>query len=82
MDEQQAELHKLHIIAGLACGEARTCGNKINYYTIETAIKAAGKVSEKLGKELEAYPCAFCEGWHIGRKMSFKELSELTINYE
>jgi len=29
-------------------------------------------------KELEAYPCAFCEKWHIGRKMSLEELRSYT----
>jgi len=81
--DQQAKLYRLHIPAGIARGKKRTCRNKINYYTIETAQKAAINISKKLGKELEPYPCAFCEeGWHIGRKMSLKELSNLAGNNE
>jgi hypothetical protein len=39
---------------------------------VESAEKAAEKLNTKKERPdfhlLEAYPCAFCGGWHIGRK--------------
>lgn len=69
-------IYDLHIKAGLACGESHTCGKKIDYKSEEVAIKSAEKMSIKYEKEMEAYPCAFCNGWHIGRKMPIEELNE------
>lgn len=65
-----------HIKAGLAAGQERTCGKKINYGSEETAAKASNSMNKsgKARHELEPYPCAFCKGWHIGRKMSVEEL--------
>ena len=66
----------LHLKAGFQAGKERTCGKKIDYKSEDTARKAVFKITKK-GKNrhlLEPYPCLFCEGWHIGRKMSMKEL--------
>ena len=70
------KVYNLHLKAGFQAGKDRTCGKKIDYGSESTALKAVFKISEK-GKNrhfLEPYPCVFCEGWHIGRKMSLKEL--------
>ena len=68
MDEK---LKELHIKAGKKAGEEKTCGKKIRY-SEKSALKAAEKMNKKptTRNELEAYPCAFCEKWHIGRKMT------------
>lgn len=68
------EVYSLHLNAGKKCGKERTCGNKVNYKSEKTAKKVAKKLSIKYNKEMEGYPCYFCEGWHIGRKMSKNEL--------
>lgn len=73
MDEKTK---KLHLEAGKKAGVEATCGLKIKYSTEEKAEKAASKMNKKSStrKELEAYPCCFCEKFHIGRKMSSEEL--------
>lgn len=63
----------MHFQAGLAYGREATCGKKIDYRSEETAAKAAEHMMAKGSKELEAYPCAWCDGWHIGRSMTSKE---------
>jgi hypothetical protein len=70
------ELYNLHLQAGLAAGEERTCGKKIRWSDEERANKAAGDMNQKptTRNVLEAYPCPFCKTWHIGRKMSKEEL--------
>ena len=70
------DLRALHLAAGLRAGEARTCGTKIRYPTEESAARAAASMNAKptTRKRLEAYPCAFCSQWHIGREMSLEEL--------
>ncbi len=70
------ELYDLHIAAGRAAGKDRTCGEKVAYPSEESGQRAAEAMNakESTRKPLEAYPCAFCAGWHLGRKMSLDEL--------
>lgn len=80
----ESRIAELHIKAGLKCGKEFTCGKKINYKSEESAQRSADSLNKKINRpnyhELEAYPCAFCGGWHIGRKMSTEELIELSKN--
>lgn len=69
-------LYEKHIRAGLVAGRDRTCGKKVDFKSEATAVKVAVKLSAKYGEEKEGYPCAFCAGWHVGRKMSEEELNE------
>lgn len=79
-----SKIVELHIKAGIKCGIEYTCGKKINYKSEESAKKSADSLNKKVNRpnyhELEAYPCAFCGGWHIGRKMTIEELIELSQN--
>ncbi len=70
------ELFELHIVAGRRAGAERTCGRKVAYPSEASAARGATAMNEKPGtrKPLEAYPCAFCGDWHIGRQMSLDEL--------
>lgn len=63
------DTYNKHINAGLLAGKDSTCGNKINYKSEGSAVKAADKMNAKptTKNELEGYPCAFCNGWHVGR---------------
>lgn len=72
------ETFRLHLNAGRRYGEAATCGTKVNYESEETADRAAEAMTAKgaARKPLEGYPCCWCGGWHIGRKMSPEELRE------
>jgi hypothetical protein len=67
---------QLHLAAGEACGRLATCGTKVNHGTEESAAKAAASLnrSGKARHEVEPYPCFWCKGWHVGRKMSAEEL--------
>jgi hypothetical protein len=67
---------QLHLIAGYAAGVEATCGNKQKHESEEAATKAANSLnrSGKARHEVEPYPCAWCHGWHIGRRMSDEEL--------
>ena len=58
-----------HMYNGMIAGEESTCENKIDYKSEASAEKAAAKMNAKptTRNELEAYPCYWCEGWHIGR---------------
>jgi hypothetical protein len=69
-------LHALHVAAGLRAGRERTCTGKIAYGGEDSASRAAAQMNRKptTRKVLEAYPCAFCLAWHIGRAMSPEEL--------
>jgi len=66
----------MHLAAGLAYGREATCGLKIDYRSESSAERAAEAMTAKSGRALEAYPCVWCEGWHIGRKMDEKERQE------
>jgi hypothetical protein len=77
-------IYNLHLNAGQAIGKDKTCGCKIDYKTEVTASEAADSAKRTLRERmnskpntrniLEAYPCAFCQGWHIGRAMTREEL--------
>ncbi|HVF53660.1 MAG TPA: hypothetical protein VNC78_08660 [Actinomycetota bacterium] len=49
----------------------KSCNAKKRYATGKAAKEmAAHRRSESGETDLEAYPCAFCGGWHIGHAMS------------
>ena len=75
MDEKTRQLH---LEAGRQSGRDATCGTKVDYRSEESAVRAAEAMNAKseTRKVLEAYPCYFCLGWHIGRAMSEEELAE------
>lgn len=81
MDDRLVELHKK---TGLVCGEEKTCGIKVVYECEEDASRSALALSKKgISKyELEAYPCPFCNKWHVGRKMSREELEKWEKIYD
>ena len=78
------DIYNLHLNAGKAIGKDKTCGRKIDYQTEEKASEAANSAKRTLRERmnskpntrniLEAYPCDFCQGWHIGRAMTRAEL--------
>jgi hypothetical protein len=70
------ETFRLHLNAGRRYGEVATCGSKVNYQSEETAQQAVEAMAAKASKPLEAYPCCWCGGWHIGRALSTEELRE------
>lgn len=43
----------------------RACARK-HSFTRDKAIRLAASRSRTSGEQLHAYPCAFCEHWHIG----------------
>jgi hypothetical protein len=67
----EKEIYDLHLQSGKIAGEAKTCGKKNKYPTEEGAIKAANSHNkwEKRWHDVEPYPCAFCNQWHIGNIM-------------
>lgn len=71
MDEATREMHKR---AALFYGRESSCGTKIKY-SEDSAVKAAESMSRKYAgtKVLEAYPCPWCERWHVGRQMTEDE---------
>lgn len=71
---------EMHLRAGKSYGWASTCGHKINYANEDSAEKAAAHQTIKYGKPLEHYPCAFCDGWHIGRTMTQEERETYSID--
>lgn len=69
-----------HVNAGYAYGREATCVLKQRHATEEAATKAAESLnrSGRARHENEAYPCAWCRLWHIGRKMTEDELARFT----
>ncbi len=73
------ELHQLHLEAGKKCGVEHTCGNKIKFSHEELAEKHAKAHNkwEERRHDVEAYPCGFCNHWHVGRIISQVELEKI-----
>lgn len=65
---------KAHLNAARYFGKESSCGGKQNHRTFSRAQKVAESATRKYGQTKVAYPCPFCDGWHVGRKMSQAEL--------
>lgn len=76
MDER---LYNLHLEAGRIAGQERTCGKK-NAFADEPAAQKAADAHNRWDKrrhDVEPYPCAFCNQWHIGNKMPVEVLEQI-----
>jgi len=72
-------LYRLHLEAGRRSGEAVTCGRKQRFLT-EDAARFAAIVHnrwEKPRHDVEPYPCAFCDEWHLGKIMPIDLLEKI-----
>lgn len=71
----ERDARRMHLIAGAVYGRGHTChnGQKVDYKSEASAVKAAAKMKAKSNRDLEAYPCFWCSGWHIGREMTQEE---------
>jgi hypothetical protein len=80
----EKSLQELHLKIGFIIGAEKTCGSKIDYKTEVSADRAAESMNSKPKTRniLEAYPCAFCNGWHIGRAMTRSELESYLESHE
>jgi len=60
-----------HLHMGWKAGRESACGSKIDYKSEARAAQTASRLNAQGDRRsvLEAYPCYWCEGWHIGRKM-------------
>lgn len=76
MDEA---LYNLHLIAGRRVGQEKTCGKKTKYADEAAALKAAASHNkwEKRRHDVEAYPCAFCNQWHVGQIMPIEIIQQI-----
>lgn len=68
----------MHLLAGKTYGQEATCGKKIDFQSEETATKSAVKLTDKYQRDMEAYPCYFCNGWHVGRKLTQEEIERFS----
>ena len=72
-------LYNLHLHAGRLSGEAKTCGKKARYVSEELALASAASHNrwKERRHDVEPYPCAFCEQWHIGGIMPIEVLEQM-----
>lgn len=73
------ELLNLHLEAGRRVGQEKTCGKKTKYADEAAGIKAAASHNkwEKRRHDVEPYPCAFCNQWHVGQIMPVELLKQI-----
>ena len=75
MDQNE---YNLQLKIAILCGEKNSCGTKINYKSEATSVKKALEINMKKGRNLEAYPCPFCNGWHLGSKKTKEDIDKIT----
>ncbi len=69
--------YNLQLKIAYLCGKQNSCGSKINYKSEETANKKALEINNKKGRNLEAYPCPFCNGWHVGSRKTKEDINRI-----
>ena len=81
MNEQ---LYQLHLKVAQKVGESRSCGKKTCFLNEEKVQRAADahNIWEGRQHDVEAYPCPFCNQWHIGRVMSMEILQVIAKCFE
>jgi hypothetical protein len=66
---------RLHSLVGMMRGRYNTCltqrkdgsfAPKVDYKSQESAARSAVALTDKFGREFDAYQCWYCKGWHIG----------------
>ena len=62
-----------------SCINQSTKKPKISYGSVESAKKAAEKMSEKKGVHFSYYKCVFCDGYHIGKNRDNKIPRDLRL---
>ncbi len=66
---QSMSQHKPHRPLALDASHWRGDGRpKVRYPTRQDALVAAEERSREWGSKLGVYECAFCGGWHMGRR--------------
>ena len=77
-------LHDLHLKAGRVAGQEKTCGKKAAYASEEAATRAAAAHNrwDKRRHDVEPYPCAFCQQWHVGNIMPRSLLEEMAEQHD
>lgn len=54
--------------------KSRSCERKIRYFGRADAKRRLDMLKEEKGRRfLNAYPCRFCGGWHIGTSPKYRE---------
>lgn len=72
----KSDEYRMHIWVCHVYGKQSACRNKVNYRSEQKANEKAQTLTKQYCKLLEAYPCAFCDGWHIGRALTDEERSK------
>lgn len=63
---------EVHYAAGREYGKEAVCEGKTQYAAEVNAVEEAARITTaKL--PIEAYPCAYCDHWHVGRALSPRE---------
>ena len=72
----ESDVYELHLEVGKMSGESQTCGTKVQHNGIYQAEKAAAAHNQwdKRKHDVQAYPCFFCDHWHVGGIMTIEEL--------
>jgi hypothetical protein len=75
-------LHDLHLRAGEMSGREKTCGKKTPYPSETLARKAAEAHNrwKDRRRNVEPYPCAYCQQWHIGGTMPVQLLEAMVAS--
>lgn len=68
----------LHTIVSGLCGRDNSCvyerdgvrKPKIDYRSQQSAARAALDLTIKWGRDMDAYQCWYCRGWHVGNTHS------------
>lgn len=73
----------IHLRAGEAYGQERTCGTKVKFPEEASALRMAVRLnardSWRKPHDVEPYPCFWCNQWHVGRVMTPEEILQFSV---
>lgn len=52
-----------------------TATAKTRFPDFDSAVAAALRLSVTLGRPIRAYPCMACDGWHLTRRPTWKDIT-------
>lgn len=63
-------------------GKKKACDGRKRFRTVSTASRMTTYLHRVKGVQVLCYPCAFCDGWHIGKYCKEETLDQILARHD